>query len=125
MDLGAFSLSLAVADLTVSQAFYERLGFKVIGGEADEGWSILRNGQAKIGLFCGMLDTSHILTFTPGWNDGAPIESPFTDVREIHRAVASSEVIDAAGLDGTGPAHFVIEDPDGNRIMFDQFVDRP
>ncbi len=128
MQLGAFSLSLSVADLAVSTAFYERLGFEIVGGNADEGWLILRCEATMIGLFCGIFEGNHILTFNPGWQqEGVAVEGSFTDVRDIHRVVADAGVdtIESAGLDGDGPAHFVIEDPDGNHIMFDQFVDRP
>ena len=127
MKLGAFSVSLAVADLAASREFYERLGFAVTGGDADEGWLVLKNEQAIIGLFHGMFD-GNILTFNPGWTqDGVRSERGFTDVRDVQSAlqsagVAIGETTDAAG---TGPAHIVLTDPDGNTIMIDQFVDRP
>jgi hypothetical protein len=88
----------------------------------------LRSETTTIGLFSGIFEGNHILTFNPGWKqEGVPVEGPFTDVRDIHRVVADAgvDLVDSAGLDGGGPAHFVIEDPDGNRVMFDQFVDRP
>lgn len=127
MKLGAFSVSLAVADLAASREFYERLGFEVTGGNADEGWLVLKNEQAIIGLFHGMFD-GNILTFNPGWTqDGVPSDGDFTDVRDVQAALQSAgvELDQSADADGTGPAHIVVTDPDGNTIMFDQFVDRP
>lgn len=127
MKLGAFSVSLAVADLAASQEFYERLGFEVTGGNADEGWLILKNERAIIGLFHGMFE-GNILTFNPGWTqDGVPSDGGFTDVRDVQAVLRSAGVEPAEPIDpdGTGPAHIVVTDPDGNTIMIDQFVDRP
>ena len=127
MKLGAFSVSLAVADLAASREFYERLGFEVTGGNADEGWLILKNEQAIIGLFHGMFE-GNILTFNPGWTqDGVPSDGGFTDVRDVQAVLRSAGVEPAEPIDadGTGPAHIVVTDPDGNTIMIDQFVDRP
>jgi lactoylglutathione lyase len=126
VQLGAFSVSLAVADLAASRAFYERLGFAVTGGDAEENWLILRNGLAMIGLFHGMFDHD-ILTFNPGLAQDATRTDDFTDVRDVQA------MLDAAGIAidertdpaGSGPAHIVLTDPDGHRIMIDQFVDRP
>ena len=39
MELGAFSVSLAVADIDASRKFYERFGFKVIGGDREANWA--------------------------------------------------------------------------------------
>lgn len=36
MKLGAFSVSLAVKELTASKTFYETLGFKVFAGDLDK-----------------------------------------------------------------------------------------
>lgn len=122
MDLGAFSISLAVADLAASRAFYEKLGFTVTGGDADQGWLILVNGPAVIGLFHGMFDRN-ILTFNPGLVLGGEQPEEFTDVREI------AARLEAAGLELTatvpddnpsGPAHITLVDPDGNPILIDQ-----
>lgn len=127
MKLGAFSVSLSVADLTASRQFYERLGFEVTGGDADEGWLILKNEQAIIGLFHGMFE-GNILTFNPGWGqDGDPTGVDFTDVRDVQATLrtAGVELREATDPDGTGPAHIVLVDPDGNTVMIDQFVDRP
>jgi catechol 2,3-dioxygenase-like lactoylglutathione lyase family enzyme len=126
VKLGAFSVSLSVADLDASRGFYETLGFSVAGGDADQGWLILRNGEATIGLFHGMFE-GNILTFNPGWTQGAEPTSDFTDVRDVQATLrdAGVELVEDTADDGTGPAHIVLSDPDGNRIMIDQFVDRP
>lgn len=121
MDLGAFSISLAVKDLDRSIAFYEKLGFSSLGGEPAQGWAILKNGDHVIGLFQGMFE-KNILTFNPGWDQSANTVDPFTDVRELQRTLKERGVtfVTEADETTTGPAHFVIEDPDGNPIMVDQ-----
>ncbi|MCY4089726.1 MAG: VOC family protein [Caldilineaceae bacterium] len=123
MELGAFSVSLAVKDLAVSQAFYEKLGFEVFHGEASQGWLIMKSPSCVIGLFQGMFD-QNILTFNPGWNDSAQPLDTFTDVREIQRKLKEDGIEFATEADETtsGPASFVIMDPDGNTILVDQHV---
>jgi catechol 2,3-dioxygenase-like lactoylglutathione lyase family enzyme len=128
VNLGAFSISLSVADLDASRTFYERLGFEVTGGNAEEGWLILANGRAMIGLFHEIFDGNHILTFNPGWDqEGVESGGPFTDVREVQSTLlaAGVELVESTDPDGSGPAHIVLDDPDGNRVMIDQFVDKP
>jgi lactoylglutathione lyase len=128
VNLGAFSISLSVADLAASRTFYERLGFEVMGGDADEGWLILKNGSAIIGLFHRIFDGNHMLTFNPGWDqEGVESGEPFTDVREVQAALLDAGVVlvESTDPDGVGPAHIVLDDPDGNRVLIDQFVDRP
>jgi lactoylglutathione lyase len=123
MDLGAFSISLAVKDLDASRAFYEQLGFEVVGGDAAEDWLILRNRSHTIGLFHGMFDRN-ILTFNPGWDaTAAPLEQ-FTDVRDLQRALQDRGVTLSSEADAstTGPASFTLTDPDGNTILVDQHV---
>ena len=123
MELGAFSVSLAVKDLAVSRAFYEALGFEAFHGDAAQGWLILRNGAATIGLFQGMFERN-ILTFNPGWDaDAQPIEG-FTDIREIQRHLKASGIsLEMEADEATGgPASVVVVDPDGNQILFDQHV---
>ena len=123
MELGAFSISLAVADLEASRVFYGKLGFEVIGGDASQNWLILRNGDYTIGLFQGMFD-KNILTFNPGWDrEGQPVET-FTDVRELQRGLKAQGVDLQSEADEatTGPASFVAVDPDGNPILVDQHV---
>ena len=123
VELGAFSISLAVADLEASRAFYERFGFEVVGGDPSENWQILRNGDHTIGLFQGMFERN-ILTFNPGWDvHGNPTES-FTDVREIQRRVKAKGVslVSEADESTIGPASFIATDPDGNPILVDQHV---
>ena len=123
MELGAFSVSLAVKDLSASQAFYEKLGFELFHGEASQGWLIMKSPSCVIGLFQGMFD-QNILTFNPGWNDSAQPLDNFTDVREIQRKLKADGVEFATEADETtsGPASFVIIDPDGNTILVDQHV---
>ena len=120
MELGAFSISLAVKDLSASRAFYEKLGFGVTGGDAAQDCLILLNGKTMIGLFQGMFE--NILTFNPGWNQSAEPLAEFTDVREIQRRLkaAGLELTTEADESTTGPASLVLVDPDGNTIMVDQ-----
>jgi catechol 2,3-dioxygenase-like lactoylglutathione lyase family enzyme len=123
MQLGAFSVSLAVKDLAASRAFYEKFGFTAMGGDAAQGWVILRNGDVVIGLFQGMFE-KNMLTFNPGWNGDAQPLAAFTDVRELQRRLKAQGVTLATEADEAtaGPAHFVAIDPDGNPILVDQHV---
>jgi len=123
MDLGAFSVSLAVKDLEASRRFYEKLGFAVFGGDAAQNWLIMKNGDHVIGLFRGMFERN-ILTFNPGWDSSAQALAAFTDVRELQRALRAQGVAfeQQADENTTGPASFVIVDPDGNPILVDQHV---
>ena len=120
MQLGAFSISLAVKDLTASKQFYEALGFEVAGGDEASHFLILRNGDTNIGLFQGMFE-DNILTFNPGWNQQGEESASFTDVRDIQRALKASgvELISEAEA-GSGPASCMVIDPDGNPILIDQ-----
>ena len=122
MELGAFSVSLNVADIAASRAFYEKLGFHVAGGNQEENWLILRSGSTNIGLFQGMFERN-MLTFTPGWDDQSQEVDPFTDVREIQQALEAEgiEFVEKADLSTSGPAYFRLVDPDGNPILFDQY----
>jgi catechol 2,3-dioxygenase-like lactoylglutathione lyase family enzyme len=125
MQLGAFSVSLSVRDIDRSRAFYETLGFAPAGGDAAQGWLILRNGSATIGLFQDMFE-GNLLTFNPGWSDEAEPLARFDDVREIEaRLTAAGIALVSAAAEGDGPAHFIVEDPDGNRILVDQHVPKP
>lgn len=123
MELGAFSISLTVSDTRASQAFYEKLGFKVFGGDVSQNWLILKNGDTVIGLFQGMFD-KNMLTFNPGWDSDARKLDAFTDVRDLQRHLKGQGVEFASEADEstTGPASFVIVDPDGNPILVDQHV---
>ena len=121
MDLGNFSVSLAVKDLNLSRAFYEKLGFEMFGGEAAQNWLILRNGDAIIGLFQGMFEMN-ILTFNPGWSqDGEDLEE-FTDIRDLQRELKAAGIAltQEADESTTGPASLSLIDPDGNTILIDQ-----
>ena len=121
MQLGAFSISLTVQDITASQAFYQKLGFEVFGGDAAHNWLILKNGDHVIGLFQGLLERN-ILTFNPGWDTNAQPVDPFTDVRDLQRELKAKGVSFAQEADETttGPASFLIVDPDGNPVLVDQ-----
>ena len=123
MELGAFSVSLAVKDLEASRSFYEKIGFEVVGGDPSQNWQILRNGGHTIGLFQGMFE-QNILTFNPGWDGEAQPLASFTDVRELQRQLKASGVVlqSEANESNTGPASFVVLDPDGNPILVDQHV---
>ena len=121
MNLGAFSVSLAVNDLAASRAFYERLGFEAFHGDVAQGWLMLRNGETVIGLFQGMFEKI-ILTFNPGWNQSAQDVDPFTDIRDLQRRLkAAGAAFDSeADESTTGPASFFLTDPDGNQVLVDQ-----
>jgi lactoylglutathione lyase len=123
MDLGAFSVSLAVQDIRASQQFYEKLGFAVFFGEVEQNWLIMRNGDHVIGLFQGMFERN-ILTFNPGWDGDAQPLRQFTDIRDLQRALRAQgiEPVQAADEGTTGPASVMIVDPDGNTILLDQHV---
>ncbi|MGH1366447.1 MAG: VOC family protein [Calditrichia bacterium] len=123
MNLGAFSVSLAVKDIKASKAFYEKLGFEEAGGDITQNWLILRNGTHVIGLFQGMFE-KNILTFNPGWNQNAESLDSFTDVRELQKQLKSDgmEFNVEADESTKGPASFVLTDPDGNPVLVDQHV---
>jgi lactoylglutathione lyase len=123
MQLGAFSISLTVKDIQASKNFYEKFGFSVFGGNAAQNWLILKNGECVIGLFQGMFE-KNILTFNPGWDSNAQKLAAFTDVRELQRQLKAQGVVFASEADETtsGPASFVVVDPDGNPVLVDQHV---
>ena len=121
MELGAFSVSLSVKDLEASRSFYQKLGFRPIGGNADENWLILKNGNNVIGLFTGMFE-HNILTFNPGWDQEGNETETFTDVRDIQKHLKEQGIELASEADETtdGPASLTVIDPDGNPILIDQ-----
>lgn len=121
MNLGAFSISLAVKDIHASLAFYDKLGFAVVHGDIEQNWLILRNGDHVIGLFQGMFE-DNILTFNPGWDQHGSETAEFTDVRDIQKALKAAGLTLATEADesGTGPASCVVVDPDGNTVLIDQ-----
>lgn len=123
MELGCFSVSLAVKDLKASKEFYEKIGFSVFHGDENQGWLILKNGQTNLGLFQGMFD-KNILTFNPGWNQDAGPLASFTDVRDLFKDFETKGVPVEHQIEpgSTGPASFTAIDPDGNPILFDQHV---
>jgi catechol 2,3-dioxygenase-like lactoylglutathione lyase family enzyme len=123
MELGAFSVSLAVKDIEASKLFYEKLGFTAFAGNQSQNWLIMKNGDHAIGLFQGMFD-QNILTFNPGWDSNAQRLASFTDVRDIQRHLKAHGIALQVEADETssGPASFVVTDPDGNPILVDQHV---
>ena len=123
MELGAFSISLAVKDIEASRDFYEKLGFSRFLGDPAQNWLIMKNGQTVIGLFQGMFE-KNMLTFNPGWDSSARQLDAFADVREIQRRLRAQgvELITEADEASEGPASFMVMDPDGNPILVDQHV---
>lgn len=123
MELGTFSISLAVKNIKASKEFYEKLGFDIFMGEIAQNWLIMKNGVHVIGLFQGMFE-KNILTFNPGWDGNAQKLNAFTDIRELQRQLKAQGVEFASEVDEstTGPASFMILDPDGNPILVDQHV---
>lgn len=121
MNLGAFSISLAVKDIEASKAFYAKLGFETLGGDVAENWAILKNGDHIIGLFQGMFE-KNMLTFNPGWDQDANELADFTDVRQLQADLKAKGItmVEAADEQSSGPAHILIHDPDGNPILIDQ-----
>ena len=126
MRLGNFSISLAVKDLAASRAFYEKLGFHSVGGDAAQNWLILQNGSSTIGLFQGMFE-NNMLTFNPGWDAACNTLPDFDDVREIQRRLKGAGVALMTEADEAtaGPASLMVLDPDGNPVLIDQHVPRP
>jgi catechol 2,3-dioxygenase-like lactoylglutathione lyase family enzyme len=123
MKLGAFSVSLAVKDVAASKSFYEKFGFQDFGGDITQNWLIMKNGDCIIGLFQGMFD-KNILTFNPGWDQNANQIDSFTDVRELQKELKAQGIKFETEADEntTGPASFIVTDPDGNPILVDQHV---
>ena len=126
MQLGNFSVSLAVKDVKASKQFYEKLGFTQIAGELKQNWVVMQNDGTTIGLFHGMVEKNS-LTFNPGWNNRGETLKSFEDVREIQKRLQSDgiELTTKTDADGTGPAHIALVDPDGNPILIDQHVGKP
>jgi len=123
MELGGFSISLAVKDIDKSKVFYEKLGFKVFAGDQSQKYLIMKNGSNNIGLFQGMFE-ENIITFNPGWDQDANSVEPFTDVRDLHKHFKSQGIgIAQESITGdAGPSSFSVIDPDGNSILIDQHV---
>lgn len=127
MQLGNFSLSLTVKDIEASRVFYEKLGFQKVGGDIDQKWLILKNGDTKIGLFQGMFE-KNMMTFNPGWDSDRNTPDGFQDIRALQATLKSrglKPITEIAQDNTQGPASFILEDPDGNPILFDQHVDSP
>lgn len=123
MKLGAFSISLNVKDLKISKDFYEKLGFKILGGEFEHNYLIMKNEDSIIGLFQGMFD-KNILTFNPGWNQNAQTLDDFDDVRKLNKIIKQNGITTEGESfeKSSGPGSFIVTDPDGNQILIDQHV---
>ncbi len=123
MNLGNFSISLAVKDLAISRSFYEKLGFRVFGGDENQGWLIMQSPSCVIGLFQGMIE-KNTLTFNPGWDSAGRKLEEFSDVREIQKRLKAEgiEIVSEADETTSGPASCMVIDPDGNPILLDQHV---
>lgn len=123
MELGAFSVSLAVKDIEKSKVFYQKLGFDVIGGDQSQNWLIIRNGDHTIGLFQGMFE-ENIMTFNPGWDKDGKTLASFSDIRTLLAEFKYQGVeITHESISGeSGPSNFALKDPDGNAILIDQHV---
>ena len=123
MELGTFSVSLSVKDIHASYEFYKKLGFTDFGGDISQNWLILKNDKCTIGLFQGMFE-NNIMTFNPGWDENAGNLDSFTDVREIQKQLKANGIkpVSEADENNSGPASFMVTDPDGNTILFDQHV---
>ncbi|WP_293373413.1 VOC family protein [Nevskia sp.] len=121
MQLGAFSISLAVKDIAASRRFYEQIGFAVFAGHQEQNWLIMKHGDHIVGLFQGMFERN-MLTFNPGWNQDAAAVDPFTDIRDLQRCFKASglSLVTEADEGSSGPASFMLMDPDGNPILVDQ-----
>lgn len=121
MELGAFSISLKVKDIKKSFEFYEKLGFTYKGGNIDQNWIVLKNGNTVIGLFQGFIE-ENTLTFNPGWDQQAQNLPEFNDVREIQKKLKAKDVkLDREADEKTsGPEYIILKDPDGNSILIDQ-----
>jgi catechol 2,3-dioxygenase-like lactoylglutathione lyase family enzyme len=123
--LGNFSVSLSVKDLAASRAFYEKLGFKAAFGDRKH-YVIMQNETATIGLYQGMFE-KNMLTFNPGWDRSCNTLARFEDVRELQKALKDKGLAFTTTADesASGPASFLLVDPDGNPILVDQHVARP
>ena len=123
MKLGTFSVSLNVKDIKASKSFYENLGFTVFMGDISQNWLIMQNGNCTIGLFQGMFE-KNILTFNPGWDENATKIDSFTDIRDLQRQLKTKgiKIQTEADENTSGPASFIVVDPDGNPILVDQHV---
>lgn len=123
MQLGAFSISLSVKDLAASRAFYEKLGFAALGGDPEQNWLILKNGDTVIGLFQGMFE-KNMLTFNPGWDQSAQALPSFTDIRALQADLKAKGITFQSEVEAgtSGPGSFVVIDPDGNPILIDQHI---
>ena len=118
MDLGKFSISLTVKDIEKSLDFYQKLGFEIIDGghsntdypDSDkEKWRILSSPSVVIGLMQGVFERN-MLTFHP----------PSVLDLQAQAKKAGLPFTQEADASGEGAVYFMLEDPDGNPLLFDQ-----
>jgi catechol 2,3-dioxygenase-like lactoylglutathione lyase family enzyme len=126
VSLGNFSVSLNVKDLAASRAFYEKLGFHMVGGQPAKNWVVLQNDTSTIGLFQGMFEKNS-LTYNPGWDRSKKTLASFEDVRDLQKRLKERGLVPTVAADEstTGPAFFILTDPDGNPVLIDQHVPKP
>ena len=109
-------------DLQTSRVFYETLGFEVRAGTEADHWLLMTNGEANIGLMQGMFE-KNMLTFIPNQDHHGQQLPTFTDIRDMQKQLKEAGIaFEQEAEDGTGPASFLILDPDGNPILVDQHV---
>ena len=124
MELGPFSILLAVKDLHASKTFYEKLGFTASSPDpSNKNWLMMKNGEVEIGIFQGIFD-KNTLCFNPGGKFAKPLKH-FADIRELHRKLKANgvEFTEEHKLTSkSGPAAFMLTDPDGNPILVEQHV---
>jgi lactoylglutathione lyase len=122
MRLGKFSLCLSVKDLQTSRVFYETLGFEARAGNEADQWLLMSNGEAHIALMQGILE-KNMLTFIPNQDHNGQQLPTFTDIRAMQKQLKAAGIaFEQEAEEGTGPASFLIRDPDGNPILVDQHV---
>lgn len=126
VQLGNFSISLTVKDVQASKDFYEKLGFKVSGGDIKRKYVIMQNETSTVGLYQGMFEKNS-LTYNPGWDRDCKTLAEYQDVRDIQKELKSRGLTLSLSADesSTGPAFIVLSDPDGNPILIDQHVAKP
>ncbi len=113
MDLGKFSLSLAVKDVDASVKFYESLGFKVMDGghqsesfpdTGEQRWRMLRQGLNTVGVFQGMFE-KNLLNFYP------------PELDKVRARLIKKGLVQEGSSEGATP--IMLEDPDGNPILIE------
>jgi len=103
--LGHFELALKVADVSVSLAFYLKLGFHLAEGNSKDGVVVVQNGVCRIALYQGRL-AENSLNFRG------------EDVSVITEQLQASgvEFTKPPFTDAKGGTAALLHDPDGNAI---------